>query len=1312
MPLSKGSFIAGRFTIEDLAGKGGMGEVYRARDGVTGAEVALKVLNEQTDGFEALERFAREARLLAELDHPGIVSYLAHGQAEDGRAFLAMEWLAGQDLGQRLTRGPLTLRDCLTLAKCAADALAAAHRRGIVHRDIKPTNMFLRDDRLDRVTLLDFGIARQAFATTGITGTGFIMGTPGYMAPEQARGDFDIGPSADVFSLGCVLFECLTGKPPFVARDPIALLAKVLFEDVPAVESIRPDTPPELAALLARMLDKNALARPADAVVLHEELAALVLPPSGDTSSPQASNASIPGAALSGEAMQLLCVVVAVPGDAQALRDAPAHAGTERSPGLARTALRARLIGLGVRVEWLADGSLAVVVPPSQSAIDQATQGARCALVIKEAWPEARVALTTGRGLFKNRLPVGEAIDRAVSLLHARIEKERAAPSPAETMGVLIDELSAKLLESRFSIESTGVRWRLHSERAGGVDASRPLLGKPTPCVGREQELAILGATIDGCIDNAEPRVVVVISPPGVGKSRLKHELLRRLRARSLDLELIEARGTPMSSGSPYGLFVDVLRGLSDMCVGDPMPLQEEKLRARVGRRLPPEDAGRVAEFLAVSCGLTVEEPSAALLAAQSDPKLMSEKIQEAFLRFFRAECAARPCLLVLEDLHWSDPASVRLVDAALGELKELPFCVLAFARPEVTTIFPRLWERRSIQQIRLAALGKKAAERLVAAVLGADVRGSVVARIVEQAAGNALFLEELIRAAAEGKSEEHPDTVLAMLQARLSCLDPAIRRVLCAASVFGQTFWRGGVSALLGEERSAQQTDGWLSEIVQAELVEKQPTSRFAGEVEYRFRHALLRDATYDLLAKDDRTLGHRLALSYLERAGENEPVVLAAHAHRGGDMERATHHYLRAAEQSYQRDDHDGLWSSVERGLACGASGAVRGQLLALKLEVCFWREGWEAQSRLGREALELLPRGSVPWCRVLSFLAHALPNRDMGEEMTVLESAIWGTDPEPGAEASYCQAASMIFHMLTMMGRLERALRVRVRLDAFAPRVPESALYELGYVYNGRSTFEYFLGDDPFLAYADSIRMEAAFAGASARRWQRIGQIVLGIGLSAIGAAEEGEKALREVIRRGLDANDPWSVTLARMYLARLLAEQSKPDQREELITMARQLIELQGTNGVVGPAYGALSRGLLAEGRLAEAWEATENALARMEDFRCWRPEVHRTRIEIRLREGDPEAIRSAAEAGLRCITHLGGCVGHSEIPLRLVIAEALAAAGDMEAARQALKATLWVLERRAAKIEDAAFKARYLAVPEHVRARELGRGWLS
>jgi serine/threonine protein kinase len=165
MSLVVGSLVAGRFLIEGLAGRGGMGEVYRARDANTSDNVALKVLHGQANNSEATERFMREARLLSELKHPNIVSYLAHGQTQDAQPYLAIEWLNGQDLSQRLALGPLSFRDCTTLLGKVADALALDHQRGIIHRDLKPSNLFLRDNRIDAVSLLDFGIARSKHVT-------------------------------------------------------------------------------------------------------------------------------------------------------------------------------------------------------------------------------------------------------------------------------------------------------------------------------------------------------------------------------------------------------------------------------------------------------------------------------------------------------------------------------------------------------------------------------------------------------------------------------------------------------------------------------------------------------------------------------------------------------------------------------------------------------------------------------------------------------------------------------------------------------------------------------------------------------------------------------------------------------------------------------------------------------------------------------------------------------------------------------------------------------------------------------------------
>ena len=191
----------------------------------------------------------------------------------------------------------------------------------------------------------------------------------------------------------------------------------------------------------------------------------------------------------------------------------------------------------------------------------------------------------------------------------------------------------------------------------------------------------------------------------------------------------------------------------------------------------------------------------------------MSEQMRKAWLDFLDAETAAQPVLLVLEDLHWGDFGTVRFVDTALRDRRERPWMVLALARPEVFEVFPRLWaERQNVQEIRLQELGRKAGERLVRQVLGDSVGPETMERLVKQADGNAFYLEELIRAAAEGKDHALPDTVLAMVETRLGRLAVEARRVLRAASVFGEVCWEGGVAVLLGGAMGAAMVGEWLA--------------------------------------------------------------------------------------------------------------------------------------------------------------------------------------------------------------------------------------------------------------------------------------------------------------------------------------------------------------------------------------------------------------------------------------------------------------------------------------------------------------------
>ena len=265
--------MLGRYVVEAKVASGGMGVVFRGHDPDGGQPVAIKLLN--ASAAAERPRFTREALILRSIVHPHVVRYLDHG-VEDGLDYLVMEWLEGRDLASRLARGPLAEHDALRAALHVAQALDAAHRAGITHRDVKPSNVFLIGDRLEDLRLIDFGIARSARAShpgTRLTASGAVLGSPHYMAPEQLRGEHDA--RTDVYALGATLFECLTGRPPFAGAHPAAILLAVMAEPVPSVSALRSEVSPALDALLGRMLAKDMRDRPRDMAAVITELSGL-----------------------------------------------------------------------------------------------------------------------------------------------------------------------------------------------------------------------------------------------------------------------------------------------------------------------------------------------------------------------------------------------------------------------------------------------------------------------------------------------------------------------------------------------------------------------------------------------------------------------------------------------------------------------------------------------------------------------------------------------------------------------------------------------------------------------------------------------------------------------------------------------------------------------------------------------------------------------------------------------------------------------------------------------------------------------------
>jgi serine/threonine-protein kinase len=262
----------GSYRVIDTIGVGGMGVVYLAEHKLLGRKVAIKVLRpELSVNDEIVGRFFNEARASALIGHPGIIEVLDFGHHANGSAYLVMEHLAGENLRERLERaGRLPEKQALTLARQVAAALAAAHGAGIVHRDLKPDNLFLvRDPEVaggERVKVLDFGIAKlsaSAAVTVYRTRTGAVMGSPVYMSPEQCRGSGRVDERTDLYSLGCVLFEMVCGRPPFVADGAGELISMHLGWAPPSPRELAPEISEGLAALIERLLRKHVDERPA-----------------------------------------------------------------------------------------------------------------------------------------------------------------------------------------------------------------------------------------------------------------------------------------------------------------------------------------------------------------------------------------------------------------------------------------------------------------------------------------------------------------------------------------------------------------------------------------------------------------------------------------------------------------------------------------------------------------------------------------------------------------------------------------------------------------------------------------------------------------------------------------------------------------------------------------------------------------------------------------------------------------------------------------------------------------------------------------
>ena len=954
--LVPGTEFAG-YRIEAVLGRGGMSVVYLAEHLRLGRKVALKLLAPQLAGDERFrERFVRESRIAAGMEHANIVPIYEAGEA-GGVLFIAMRYVPGSDLGELIGReGALEPERTIQILREVANALDAAHNRGLVHRDVKPGNVLVvqggGSDGHDLVFLSDFGLTKRLEGSAGhLTQTGQFLGTIDYVAPEQIEGR-SVDARADVYSLACLLFECLTGSVPFGGDTEVARMYAHLQATPPSATALRAELPLAIDTVLARGLAKDRTDRFASCSELIQAAAvALAAEPreifhtAADRSTRRTVTvlfADVTESTELGEHLDPERVRAMMSGFLDAVRDVVGrHEGTiERVIGSEVFAV----FGIPVAHE---DDPLRAVragyeVHAAMRALDERSA--------QEHGPvRLRVGIETGEVLASgvgSRMPsvTGDAVTLASGLQKAAGPEETLI-GPA-TFNLVRDAVVA---EDRPPIRPKGSPEPIepHLVRLVRADTLGRARHVDTPMVDREREQRLLREVFERTLADRACQLFTILGAPGGGKSRLVEEFIQWTGDRATLL-----RGRCPSYGEGVAL-----RPVAEM-LEQAAQVQPEETPASVRRAITDlfEGDGRAA--------LIVERAMRAI--GISEGPAVPEETLWAIRRLLELLADRRPLVAVIDDVQSAKPTLLELIDHIADWSRSAPIMLVCLARPELFELRPT-WGggKYNATAIHLEPLDDLDTDRLIRNIVGTDnLPKAVRAIIVDAAEGNPLFAEEIVSMLIdEGALVEEedgwvavadlsdlllPPTIAGILEARLDRLSVLERSLLERAALVGKEFQVAAVAAL-PPVMDAAEILPHVSSLVRKDLL--RPVERAELDT-LRFRHALIREAAYESIPKQTRSELHRRHADWLI-------------AHRQGSEEVAAYHL----EHAYRYRAEVGPADSEARDLAIRA-----GRALAAAGRQAFARGDIPSTTSMLERAVALLPRDEPGRAELLADLAES--------------------------------------------------------------------------------------------------------------------------------------------------------------------------------------------------------------------------------------------------------------------------------------------------------------------------------------------------
>ncbi len=876
MTNERTSGAVGPYAIQRRLGAGGMGVVYLGTDSRLGRQVALKRLPEgQTPSMR--ERFLREAKALAVLNDPRIVQIFDILE-EEGDVWIVMEYVRGRTLSQMIERHALAPTQAVALATQIAAGLAAAHEAGLVHRDLKSSNVIVTEQGSPKI--LDFGIAKQMQdGSTRLSAVGQVIGTPYAMSPEQARGR-PVDARSDLFSLGVLLYQMIAGMPPFRGATKEETVAMILRDTPEPIEAHCPEIAQPLARLIEHLLEKEPGDRPESARAVEALLERVaegaddaetwieprsrvqdpaelpaVQPPSASTATSKRGRHQVTLVALelSGRSRR-------EPADPEMLAEA-AVAFQERCRTLAEnlggTVAEAKghrvLVCFGYPTTFEDNAARAVLTAKH---IIEGTASVPADDFGRDLW--AKAAVHTGDAVVAGEMDTenivyGQTLDAVERLLRH-----------AEPGRVLTSAATRGMVEGSFELREDDTSADAHlvvSAREATLQTSIPTL----PMVARTRELELM---VDRwqIAREGQGQVISISGEPGIGKSRLVAALRDELRGS--EATWLTVQGSSHRQASPFFPLIQALRNEPGSAGGDFEALARARgLDADMARGL----GSLMATELAGDAGLEV------------DRELVLDALQAILLGPTGESAAA----IVFEDLHWMDPSSLELIGRLVEAASDDPLLLVLTSRPE----FEAPWAQRPhMTQLGLQRLTAADTEALIASLAGSGQLGDDARAAIAQATdGVPLFIEELTRshlehsAATDGTLSDPtlpiPLTLRDSLAARLDRLGRAREVAQCAATLgreFSEHLLRE-VSPL-----AASELDAHLGALVGAGLLRRRRGAS-PGRLNCTFKHALIRDAAYESLLKGERRAIHERAAHALvrtaEERGSSDPDLIAHH-------------------------------------------------------------------------------------------------------------------------------------------------------------------------------------------------------------------------------------------------------------------------------------------------------------------------------------------------------------------------------------------------------------------------------------------------